>query len=382
MRRGRGRVVGDDFDTEIARRVHELLVPHYLSLRSAAWLALLLSSLCACSNSSPNPDPPAGEPGDAELEALFAGAAEDGFVGAALVSVDGRRAYAKGFGLADRATDTPNTTRTAFDVGSLLKDFTAAAVYLLDEREILSVNDTLASVLPDVPDDKAEITLLQIIQHQAGFDTYHDTEGDFEPMTRSEARARILAQELLFEPGTDEEYSNAGYTLLADIVETVSEKAYTAFVHDELFAPAGMRESGFYSEELWQSVQTAVGYGSDTFGDNDPATWPYTWALVGNGGLVSTVEDLERWIIALEGGEILAPGTFERMRADYLELGAATLCGETVYAGAGAGDFGLGGVAVSAPGKATRILLASNEYDAFDIEEFAGDVASTVICRE
>jgi CubicO group peptidase (beta-lactamase class C family) len=350
-------------------------------LRTACTLAIGAFLALGCSDSqkdSPAPTPPADE----ELEALFADAADAGFVGSALVSVDGERRFARGFGLADRATDTANTTRTAFDVGSILKEFTATAVFRLEEQGLLAVTDTLASVLPDVPDDKAEITLLQLLQHSAGFDTYHDSEGDFEPMTRAEARALILAQELLFEPGTDEEYSNAGFTLLADIIEEVSGEAYTDFVRDEIFAPAGMQASGFYSDPVWQTVKTAIGYGSDTFGDNDPATWPYTWALVGNGGLVSTAEDLERFIVALEGGRIVSPATFESLREEYLDAGSAELCGEPVFAGAGAGDFGLGGVIVSAPGRELRIVLTSNEYDAFDIETFASDLVSTLLCED
>jgi CubicO group peptidase (beta-lactamase class C family) len=373
-----------DFDTETRRRVHVLgIVTRKDSFRRRSnGLAFALSCLLAFACSDTEKTLPGAAPHDDEVDALFDEAAADGFVGAALVVVDGERLLAQGFGYADRATQTPNTTRTAFDVGSLMKEFTAAAVFRLDEQGLLSIGDTLASLLPGVPEDKADITLLQIIQHRAGFDLYHDSEGDFEAMTRTEARARILAQELLFEPGTEEDYSNAGYTLLADIVETVSGEAFTNFVRRELFVPAGMEESGFYSDELFRSVETAVGYGSDTFGENDPATWPYTWALVGNGGLVSTVEDLERWLDALEGGRVLAPSTFEAMRAEYLARGAVMLCGEVVYAGAGAGDFGLGGVAVSAPGAVTRILLASNAYDAFDIETFAGDLASTLLCAE
>jgi CubicO group peptidase (beta-lactamase class C family) len=325
---------------------------------------------------------PAPDGRQTQLEATFAEAAEDGFVGAALVSVGGKTLFSKGFGLANRETRAANTTRTAFDVGSLMKDFTAAAVFLLVEQRLLSLDDTLAEVLPDVPDDKAGITLRELIQHRAGFDTYHDDEGDFEAMTREEARARILSQELLFEPGTDEEYSNSGYTLLADVIEAVSFEPYTDFVRSRLFLPAGMRESGFYSDGVWSTVQTAVGYGSDTFGDNDPATWPYTWALVGNGGLVSTVEDLARWLDALEGGSVLADDTFELMRAEYLERGAVELCGEVVYAGAGAGDFGLGGVGVTAPVSSTRILLTSNEYDAFDVEALAEELVTSLLCSE
>ncbi|HEU5076396.1 MAG TPA: serine hydrolase [Polyangiaceae bacterium] len=345
-----------------------------------SWISVCLLFISACSDS--NPDEPSETPADAEIAAMFESAEADGFSGAALVTVDGRRALARGYGLANREREIENTTTTAFDVGSLMKDLTAAAIFLLDQRGDLALSDTLGELLPDVPADKADITVLQIVQHAAGFHDYHDTEGDFEPMTREEARARILDQELLFEPGSDNDYSNSGYTLLADIIETVAEVPFTSFVHDELFARANMEQSGFYSEPLWESVDTAVGYGSDRFGDNDPKTWPYTWALVGNGGLVSTVEDLDRWIVALEGGEVLEPATFDKMRGEYLDDGAVSIEDEVVYAGAGAGDFGLGGVAVSIPGRSTRILIASNTYDVFDVEALAEELVLHVLDAE
>lgn len=344
------------------------------------WITVCLLFVAACSDG--NPDEPAEPVTDPEIEAMFESAEDDGFSGAALVTVDGERVFARGFGLANREAERENRTTTAFDVGSLMKDFTATAIFLLDESGELSLSDTLGDLLPDVPADKADITVLQVVQHAAGFDEYHDTEGDFEPMTRDEARAHILEQELLFEPGTDEAYSNSGYTLLADIIETVTDKPFTSFVHDELFARADLEHSGFYSEPLWQSVETAIGYGSYTFEDNDPATWPYTWALVGNGGLVATVEDLDRWIVALEGGEVLEPASFETMREEYLERGALTIENEVVYAGAGAGDFGLGGVAVSIPGRDTRILIASNTYDEFDVEQLAEELVLYVLDAE
>lgn len=341
------------------------------------WIPVCLSLISACSDS--DPEEPSESSADAEIVAMFESAEADGFSGAALITVDGRRALARGYGMANREREIENATSTAFDVGSLMKDLTAAAILLLHERGELALSDTLGELLPDVPADKADITVLQVVQHAAGFDEYHDTEGDFEPMTREEARARILDQELLFEPGSDTAYSNSGYTLLADTIETVAGVPFTSFVHDELFARANMGQSGFYSEPLWESVDTAVGYGSDRFGDNDPGTWPYTWALVGNGGLVSTVEDLDRWIVALEAGEVLEPTTFDTMRDEYLEEGAVSIEDEVVYAGAGAGDFGLGGVAVSIPGRRTRILIASNTYDVFDVEALAEELVLHVL---
>lgn len=347
-------------------------------MRFLTTVCLLFTAACSDSN----PDEPVELATDPEIEAMFESAEADGFSGAALVTVEGQRLLARGYGLANRAAKTENRTTTAFDVGSVMKELTATGIFLLDERGELSLSDALVDLLPDVPADKADITVLQIVQHAAGFDEYHDTEGDFEPMTREQARARILDQELLFEPGSDAAYSNSGYTLLADIIETVTGTPFTRFVHDELFARAGMEHSGFYSEPLWQTVDTAVGYGSERFEDNDPATWPYTWALVGNGGLVATVEDLDRWIVALEGGDVVEPATFEVMRDEYLAQGAVTIDDEVIYAGAGAGDFGLGGVVVSAPGRDTRIVLASNTFDVFDIEDLAQELLLYVLDAE
>jgi CubicO group peptidase (beta-lactamase class C family) len=306
---------------------------------------------------------------------LIDGAVDSGFSGAILVTADGERLTSEAHGLADRDRDTANTPETAFDVGSILKSLTATAIFRLTEDEVVTLDTTLADVFADVPDDKADITLRELIQHRAGLDEYHDTEGDFEPMTRGEARAHIFEQELLFEPDSYEAYSNSGYTLLADVIETVSGETYVGFVRSAVLEPADMSSSGFYSEPLWADIDTALGYEASTFGDNDPASWPYTWALVGNGGLVTTVGDLDRFLAALFGGRIVAPVTLDVMRGVYFSAGEATVGGEPVYAEAGAGDFGLGGVAVFAPESDTRVIIATNTSDAFDVEALATDLA-------
>jgi CubicO group peptidase (beta-lactamase class C family) len=339
--------------------------------------ALVLSVACA----SPAANEPANEADTLkqEVEQRIESAVAAGFSGVVLVTVDGQHVVHSGHGLADRERGLENRTDTAFDVGSVMKNLTATAVFALEQAGALSLSATLETIFPDVPADKADITLLELVQHRAGFDEYHDTEGDFEPMTRSEARERIFAQELLFAPGTDEAYSNSGYTLLADVVETVSERAFTEFVRTELLEPAGMDHSGFYTDELWQSVDTAIGYEAETFGENDPASWPYTWALVGNGGLVATAGDLERWSTSLFGGSILDEAALEAIQTDYFATSSAVLGGETVYGYAGAGDFGLGGVGVEAPAAETRVIIVSNSYDVFDVETFALELASFVL---
>ena len=342
-----------------------------MNSRRNVFLALAFA-LSGCSDPESGGNGPP-EPGDLETEvrAMIDDAVDAGFSGAILVTIDGERLVTEAHGLADRDDEIPNEVDTAFDVGSILKSFTATAVFKLVEDGDLELSDPLDTFFPDVPPDKADITLLEILQHRAGFDEYHDTTGDFEAMTRLEAREAIFAQELLFEPGTDEAYSNSGYTLLADVIETVSGETFTDYVRGSLFEPAGMVQSGFYSEPVWQTVETAIGYDASTFGDNDPATWPYTWALVGNGGLVTTVGDLDAWTSALWEGRVVSEDTLELMRTEYLAGGAVTVGGETVYGEAGAGDYGLGGTLVFVPGPDTRIIIATNTFEVFDIEELA-----------
>jgi CubicO group peptidase (beta-lactamase class C family) len=346
----------------------------------AASLVALAAPHLGCSS-----EPPATPERDElreEIERRLTDAAAAGFSGSVLVTVDGANVLARGYGLSDRANNTPNAEGTAYDFGSVMKVLTATAVFKLEGEGKLAVTDSLATLFDDVPADKADITLVQILQHRAGFDVYHDTEGDFEPMTRLEARQRIFAQTLLFEPGSGEEYSNSGYTLLADVVETVSGRAFTDYVREELFAPAHMQESGFFGDSIWQQVDTAIGYDASTFGENDPATWPYTWALVGNGGLVTTVHDLERWSVALWKGEVLGPTAFQSYETHYLPGDAYELEGKTIYAAAGAGDYGLGGLAVDCPEASTRVILGTNTYEVFDIEAFGIELAELVLLAE
>ncbi|WP_394828106.1 serine hydrolase domain-containing protein [Pendulispora albinea] len=350
-------------------------------------IGICLALGCSSSSSNPLPPPDAGaRDGSAdalreELDGRMNAAVAKGFSGTVLVTASGNRLLAKGYGLADRAKNVPNTIDTAFDFGSVLKELTAAAIFKLAGEGKLALDDALGTFFKAVPADKAKITVLQLVLHRAGLEAYHDTEGDFEPMTRLEARRRILAQPLKFEPGTQESYSNSGYTLLADIVEIVSTRAYTDYLREQLFVPAKMQQSGFYGDPIWQSVDTAIGYGADTFGRNDPAEWPYSWALVGNGGLVTTVTDLERWLTAVWAGSVLPPPARDAYRTQFLATTAYDFNGKKVYGAAGGGDFGLGGIALDCPEANTRVILATNTLDPerFHVERFARELTDLVL---
>ncbi|MFP4005032.1 MAG: serine hydrolase domain-containing protein [Alphaproteobacteria bacterium] len=237
-----------------------------------------------------------------------------GFSGAVLIADKNGRVHASGYGFADRDAARPNTAGTAFDIGSLSKQFTAAAVLKLSELGKLSVTDTIGGYLPRVPEDKRRITIHHLLTHTSGLPEFHDdpgrsdTHGDFQVMTREEAEQRILNAKLAFTPGEKWRYSNSGYTLLAAIVERVSKQPFETFLQEQLFRPAKMAHTGLYFQGLWDEASVAHGY-TGASGRGAPVGWTETdelWALIGNGGVVSTIEDLERWDRALRNTSVLS----------------------------------------------------------------------------
>jgi CubicO group peptidase (beta-lactamase class C family) len=236
------------------------------------------------------------------LDTYLSGFPADYFSGSVLIVQDGEVVLRDAYGMANATT--PFTSDTVVDAGSIGKQFTAAAVIQLQSQGLLSVQDTVGSFFPDAPEDTAAITVEQLLTHTSGLTEHSD--GDLIPMTRDEALMRLFALDLAFAPGTRYEYSNAGYTLLAIIVEQVSGQTFTDYLHDNLFQPAGLTDTGYYGEAQWDDDVVANGYfnGED---QGNPAAWPGPyWGLLGNGGVLTTVDDLYRWWEALRAGDVIA----------------------------------------------------------------------------
>jgi len=278
-----------------------------------------------------------------------------GFSGGVLVVRDDRRLHAGGYGAADRATGRPITPSTVFSIGSLSKQFTAAVVLAMEEDGLLTVDDPIGRHLPDVPADKRGVTLHHLLTHTSGLPTFHDTAGDYQVMTRRQAERSILDAELAFEPGEGWSYSNSGYSLAAAIVERVAGRPFEEVLRDRIFEPAGLRRTGLSVEPLWDELPVAHGYtGSrDRGAPTDRSDARELWALIGNGGVLSTLDDLERWHRALREGRVLTPGTVERFFAprervrDGLRYGYGWFveddgAGGTIVRHGGANDFGFG----------------------------------------
>jgi CubicO group peptidase (beta-lactamase class C family) len=229
-----------------------------------------------------------------------------GFSGALLVAKDGEIVLEKGYGMADREKDIPVSKDTVFTVGSITKQFTAAAVLKLQMEGKLSVSDPITKYFEDVPEDKKPITLHHLLTHTAGFPGAIGD--DFDPVGRDAFVKLAMETGLLQPPGERYEYSNVGFSLLGTIVELVSGEDYERFLHDHLFAPAGMTETG-YLIPAWKEGRLAHGYrGDEDWGTLRDKVWLDDgpgWHLRANGGILSTLGDMDRWHKALEGDRIL-----------------------------------------------------------------------------
>jgi CubicO group peptidase (beta-lactamase class C family) len=215
------------------------------------------AGLLASSGTEPSPDASSGT-----VTAGALGAEIDRWLKAAdfhgnhLLASNGVVLFRKGYGNSDREKGVPYDVATVFSIGSITKQFTAAAILKLEMQGKLHVEDTLVKHLSGVPEDKRGITLHQLLTHTSGLES--DFADDFDSVGRDEYVGRILASKLRSKPGETYFYANSGHSLLGAIIETVSGKPYEHFLRENLFLPAGMKETG-YRLPGWDLQRIAVG---------------------------------------------------------------------------------------------------------------------------
>lgn len=239
-----------------------------------------------------------------------------GFSGTVLVERDSARVVLRGYGYRDAARGLRNTPATVFDIGSVTKQFTAAALLTLEMQNRLSVQDTLGKYFPQAPADKRGITLHHLLRHASGLPSVIGD--DFEAISTAAFVDSVFRTPLRFPPGTRFGYSNVGYSLLAMVIEKVSGQPYEEYLLQHLWKPAGMATTG-YRRPHFDARAVAVGYDRDGKAWGKPTEKPWDtdgpfWHLKGNGGVLSTVEDIARWHHALLGDRILTPAA----KAKYL----------------------------------------------------------------
>lgn len=187
----------------------------------------------------------------------------DIFSGNVLVAENGNILYHKAFGLANRETKEANSLNTKFDIGSMNKTFTKLIVLKLLEEKKLKLEDKLGQYLEGFPKMAADnITITHLLNHTSGYGDYFQTPGFFEApaseKTIEKLVKRISQMPLFFPPGTDREYSNAGYVLLGAIIEKVSGRTYHDMVQDHIVTPLGLTET--YVKEKYNVPNRAIGY--------------------------------------------------------------------------------------------------------------------------
>jgi CubicO group peptidase (beta-lactamase class C family) len=273
---------------------------------AAAAVALALAA-CDSDGDAPERAPTAaGDRCDPNLDRSLRAWAGAGFSGSIAVSSRGEFDCLAGYGLADTAAKRSNTIDTVFSIGSVSKAFAAAAVADLVGAGKLSLSDRAGDLLPGLEGPVARATVAQLLLHTSGLTGSHGR--DHRPLSRDEAIAAIGELEQAFEPGSDFLYSNAGYTLLALIVEEVSGMSYRTYVASRILRlPGGTVAGGFWDGEPAARGPRAVGYleegPTEEMGDFGG---PH-WALAGSGDLAMTMRGLAAWTHALFTGRIVSP---------------------------------------------------------------------------
>ncbi|MDC7681849.1 serine hydrolase [Asticcacaulis sp. BYS171W] len=227
--------------------------------------------------------------------------------------------YSKGFGVATIDTDEAITPQTTLRIASITKQFTAAAILLLQEQRLLSVNDPLSRFLPDFP-RAGEVTLSQLMSHTSGMGDYVNrqdmailTEAQNRDYTADDVLKLIRAGKPLyrFGPGLGWAYSNSGFTLLSIVVEHLSGLSFADFCEQHLFKPAGLNHT-VIDRDCATANTAARGYtpSGRGFDPHVPASPSF---LSGAGAMRSTSEDLCQWHAALLGGKVLKADSLTAM---------------------------------------------------------------------
>jgi|GEM_PF-181671 len=243
----------------------------------------------------------------------------------------------RGYGIADLEWNAPADASTIFRIGSLTKQFTAAAIMKLAEQGKLALDDPLSRYVPDFDTGGRVVTIRQMLNHTSGIPEYTLQPGFFTkmaPLDLSEADLLqfVSGKPFDFEPGAGWRYSNTNYLLLGMVIAKASGQTYATFMQDEFFTPLGLDKTR-YASETAIIPHRAQGYSFDPDTESHANDAAISMTAPGGGGaLASSAGDLVRWQIALTGGLAISPASFEQMIGSPVKTGR----GDSLY------GFGIG----------------------------------------
>lgn len=235
------------------------------------------------------------------------------------VSLNGQAVFEKAFGLAEIEHNVPNTPQTIFESGSVAKQFTAAALVLLQQDGKLSLDDPVKKYIPEIPDYGSPLTIRHMLNHTAGLRDW----GSVMALTGVGRGDRVITQEVAldviahqkaldFKPGNEYSYSNSGYNLAAIIVERVSKQKFGDFLAERLLKPLGMTNTSVRDD--YQRIVPGRAQAYSRNSNNAP--WRLNMPFMnvyGNGGMLTTVGDWLKWNAMLDAR------TFNAKLVDELE---------------------------------------------------------------
>ncbi|OLB22097.1 MAG: hypothetical protein AUH15_07535 [Acidobacteriales bacterium 13_2_20CM_55_8] len=254
----------------------------------------------------------AAEVDPAKMDAIFADLKSDTAPGGAvLVLKDGRPLFSRGYGVTDLRSFSKIDVHTNFRLASVSKQFTAMAVMLLGHDGKLRYDERLTDVFPDFPVYGRAIRIRHLLNHTSGLQDYEDLmspDSGTSPDQIKDAGVLALLKEQTatkFVPGMRWEYSNSGYAVLAMVVEKVSGKAFGEFLQERIFGPLKMGNTIAYERGKNEVPHRAYGHTRKEAGWRETDQSP-TSAVLGDGGIYSSLDDLAKWDEALREYKLLS----------------------------------------------------------------------------
>jgi len=262
---------------------------------------LLLLITCLSAKAQTNP-----ELLKTNIDSIFKSFTQAGSPGVAVLIVkDGKVIFKNGYGLANLEHDIPITPATVFDIASVSKQFTGFAISTLIQQGKLSPDDDIHKYLPDVPQFAQSITVANLIHHTSGLrdwpEALHAAGWRWDESFGWEDIMRMVKKQhdLDFVPGSQYQYSNTGYNLLAAIVDKITGKTLAEWLNENLFKPLNMNSTQVlvdYSKVVKNVAGSYYGGGNDYHKSNDALT------AFGSSSIFTTVEDLGKWVIRFQKG--------------------------------------------------------------------------------
>ena len=241
-------------------------------------------------------------------------AMKDGFTGTLIVTRHGKTVFEKGYGLADRETNLPNSPDIIYNLGSTGSLITEMAVMLLVDQKKLSLSDPICKYLNDCPAAWKEITIDHLLSQKSGLPSYlnrPDIEKEIgKEVSKKEMQARFASMPLEFTPGEKFNVSSTGYYLLGLIIEKVSGNSLGDFIDKNIFKPLGMKHSTLKQKETMKNAARSYMVNGDSI---HPAPFVHPSVMFGYGNLYGTAGDLLLWENSLHSNKLLSSSSLQHI---------------------------------------------------------------------